>query len=640
MNSIMRKSKLEKNINILKARDVFFDSARERYRIYLTTVFIPIIVAVLTYVPILYTNYRFIESFRDYIIGITSALCLFIGKLINDKNDNDITISNALREYYDCQVFELEENPLIYKRDILFDDKGEWKKEIVDAWRKKADIPSGKYEVWYGEIFSSDRKMNILAFQMDNVIYTYHVYSEYLKSIKLKLKLLYTVILFILSCSIFVWRSINVFILMMFSIIGAVQLLFEMKSTIEELIDKNDNIYKYVSENHVSIKNRLKKSDELLRLLQDVIAENRNKGLFVPKRVRDVYLLKKENNPYLKQLDNIFEVYFKGTKVSIPESAKDIEVFNGIKEKPITRLDKVQRRLLKMLIDIDKVLREEKIDYMLDGGTLIGAVRKDGERIVRKKDGKFIFWDDDIDLSISSNDVTRFINAINKKLSRKYDIQYYENDEYYSPRLSNVRVREKNSRSILVEKDSELHEKYKYRGLFIDVYAYSPILNSIFIDKLWRKIFIHPLYKRIRRCENDWKYAGEDKRIENEKKFLKLKEKYLNRVNWYLKNAKNDDYYCYTPNYINDINNPGPYIKKEALYGDKTFAEFEKRKFAVPSDTDAVLKAFYGDKWYISPYKSKKELIVKYGESAWYSSKVMNVTALKHYKYIEKWGLT
>ena len=49
------------------------------------------------------------------------------------------------------------------------------------------------------------------------------------------------------------------------------------------------------------------------------------------------------------------------------------------------------------------------------------------------------------------------------------------------------------------------------------MYAYSPILNSIFIDKLWRKIFIHPLYKRIRRCENDWKYAGEDKRIENEK---------------------------------------------------------------------------------------------------------------------------
>ena len=111
MNPILRKAKLEKNINILKARDVFFDRARERYRIYLTTVFIPIIVAVFTYVPIIYARYAFVDSHRDYIIGITSALCLLVGKLINDKNDKDITISNALREYYDCQVFELEENP-------------------------------------------------------------------------------------------------------------------------------------------------------------------------------------------------------------------------------------------------------------------------------------------------------------------------------------------------------------------------------------------------------------------------------------------------------------------------------------------------------------------------------------------------
>lgn len=636
MNPILRKTKLAKNINILKARDVFFDSARERYRIYLTTVFIPIIVAVLTYVPIIYLNYRFVESYRDYIIGITSVLCLFIGKLINDKNDNDITISNALREYYDCQVFELEENPLIYSRDILFNDKGEWKKEIIDAWNKKPDIPNGKYEVWYGEILSSDRKMNILAFQMDNVIYTYHIYSEYLKSITKRLYLLYFGVFGILFCSIFVWKTINVFILMMFSIIGAIQLLFEMKSTTEELITKNDNIYKYVSENHVSIKNKLKKSDEVLRLLQDVIAENRNKGLFVPKSVRDVYLLDKENNPYYKQLDHIFEIYFRGTSVNIPERAKDIEVSNGIVEKPTTRLDKVQKRLFKMLVDIDKVLREEKIDYMLDGGTLIGAVRKDGEPVISKKGGKFIFWDDDIDLSISSNDIERFINVIKKKLSNKYEIQYYENDEYYSPRLSNVRVREKNNKSILVEKDSELHEKYRYRGLFIDIYAYSPILNSVFIDKLWRKIFIHSLYKKIRKCETDWKYAGADKRVDNEKKFLNLKEKYLKRVKWYLNNAKNDNYYCYTPNYINDIENPGPYIPKNALYGDKTFAEFEKRKFGIPSDTDAVLKAFYGKEWYISPYKSKKQLIAEYGELAWYSSKVMNVTPLKHYKYIEK----
>ena len=636
MNEILIKTHKESNINILKARDVFFDRARNRYRIYLIVVFIPIIVALLTYVPSLYLNFGFIENKRDYIIGIASIIFLLISKILDNKNKDDLEISNTLREYYDCEVFELERNPYLCDFTLLFDDKGKWKKEIINAWESRADIPSGKYEVWYGEIFCNNRRKNILAFQMDNVMYTYYIYKEYLKRIELYIKLMYAFVSIILLSSIFIWKTIVVFVLMMFSLAGAIQLLLEMKSNTEELIKDNNAIFNYVKNNSNEIKAKLAESDSVIRNIQDAIIKNRKNSLFVPSKVRNVYLKKYKGNPYYIQLNSIFSIYFDGEQLDIPENECDIEVLSKDKETPITTLDKVHERLMTMLLDLDTVLKNNNIHYMLDGGTLIGAVRKDERNTVNLTDGKFIFWDDDIDISIKSSDINRLIKAIEENLLDKYDIQYYDNEEFYSPRLSNIRIREKVDKSILCEKDSELYEKYKYRGLFIDIYAYSPILINKTIDGLWRKVFIYGLYKKIKSIENAWKYGGKDNRVKNELRFIDLKKKYLNRVKWYLTHAKNENYYCYTPNYIENLKKAGPYISKDVLYGKEVIAEFEGHKFNIPSKTDEVLTRFYGKEWFKSPFKSVEALLKEYSKDNWYSEKLMSVTALKHYKYIEK----
>ena len=636
MNDILRKTHQNSNINLLKARDTFFDRARKRYKYYLATVFLPIIIATLTYVPIIYIKYPIVSDSRDFIIGISSILFLIIGKLISDKNENDTHISNMLREYYDCKIYNMKENPLIYDFKKLFDGKGNWKPEIVEAWEMRKDHSNGVYENWYGEVFSNNKNLDILSFQMDNVIYTYHVYKEYLKVINIELVLTYFIIIAILIFSIFVWKQISVFILMMFSIASAVQMLLDMKTAATELISKNKSIYDYVKNNVDFIKQQLSKSDEFLRRMQDVIANNRDKGLFIPQKVRNVYLIKDYTNPYFRQFNELLNVCYKGMDFNIPEKASDIEVFSSTSSKPITSLDKIQKRLLTMLIDLDKVLKKYNIHYILDGGTLIGAVRRDEIRIIDKKNGKFIFWDDDIDLSISYKDIDRFVKVVNNELKDKYEVQTYKNDLFYSPRLSCIRLREKNSKSMLYEKDSELFEKYKYRGLFIDIYAYCPTLKNIYIDSIYRKMFIHPLNIKLRNVESKWKHDKKYKKQRYEKKFIRLKEIYLKRVNWYLDNIDNEEYYTSTPNYINDLKNPGPYLKKDAILGKPTYANFMGKKFQIPTDTDSYLTAFYGDNWYKSPYKSKKELIKKYKNEKWLAAKVMHVTPLKHYKFIEK----
>lgn len=58
--------------------------------------------------------------------------------------------------------------------------------------------------------------------------------------------------------------------------------------------------------------------------------------------------------------------------------------------------------LYKMMYDIDKILNKYSINYFVDGGTLLGAVRHKG----------LIPWDDDLDIGIFSKDYNRLISIL------------------------------------------------------------------------------------------------------------------------------------------------------------------------------------------------------------------------------------
>ena len=69
-------------------------------------------------------------------------------------------------------------------------------------------------------------------------------------------------------------------------------------------------------------------------------------------------------------------------------------------------LTAVHQANLKMLKEIDRICRKYEIQYMMDAGTLLGAVRHKG----------FIPWDDDADVVFTRENYQRFAMVVRKEL--------------------------------------------------------------------------------------------------------------------------------------------------------------------------------------------------------------------------------
>lgn len=635
-------------IDLLKARDYFFDIARKINRTKMICMFLPVTMLVFSYFPFSTNIYWvYFQNNRDYIVGFFSIIMFIINFKQQNLIEEYLEKSNILREEYDVRVFDINPNVVLNNNSDI--------ENLIKFASKMKDLP--KYEVWYSEIFGNNKWNNIICCQMDNILYTHVAYTA-TKRIMTK----YTVILVlstIIGCG-FLWSK-NMTgdgVLLIISVFSILQFLLDSIESIRDQLSEIQQVMKNIKIYGEELK-ECKETDEMkaksvVRCLQDYIISYRSKSIFITKYVRNKYL-SDEGNEYYKLLDEVKNLFIPSDEAHIISSADEIPILEPCNNKKVTEniepqeehlvnMEDIHVHLLNMLQDV-KTAWEEKnnqISYTLDGGSLIGAYRENG---------KILFWDDDVDLIVPYNQIDRAKEQIRKFSNNKYVIQDFENEEFYSSRLSNFRIREENSISEVTEKDSPLYTEYNNKGLFIDVYAYTPIVCCRAIDILYRCLFLYPLNYYLKKLEdrlslkinsikgnnlqNSTCYKTDQDVIYLKKQFSKYKNKYLRRVRFYCKIGKNKKYVTYTPNYIASYKSFGPYILSKDIQIDENNLDgllFENMTFPISNNPEGVLCAIYGKGWNKSPVKTKEQLCIKSEEKSKKTSKVFELIMYRVFK--------
>lgn len=125
-------------------------------------------------------------------------------------------------------------------------------------------------------------------------------------------------------------------------------------------------------------------------------------------------------------------------------------------------IDAIHKKELAILCAIRDLCDKHNIDYWLDGGTCLGAIRHGG----------FIPWDDDIDIAMRKEDMERFIELAKKELPEGLFLQTRETDPSFNSPITKVR----DTNSFMVEYSDELSKPYQ-KGLFVDIFPMIPYPN-------------------------------------------------------------------------------------------------------------------------------------------------------------------
>jgi lipopolysaccharide cholinephosphotransferase len=121
----------------------------------------------------------------------------------------------------------------------------------------------------------------------------------------------------------------------------------------------------------------------------------------------------------------------------------------------MTELEHLQAVLLGMAKDIDELCRRNGIEYHLNGGTAIGAIRHHG----------FIPWDDDFDIEMTPSNYYHFIEVCSTQLdTNKYYLQVGPSAAWP---MDTTKLRLLNTR---IEEPGAFAETEDRKGIYIDIF--------------------------------------------------------------------------------------------------------------------------------------------------------------------------
>lgn len=251
----------------------------------------------------------------------------------------------------------------------------------------------------------------------------------------------------------------------------------------------------------------------------------------------------------------------------------------------VVELKKIQ---IEILDYFDVFCKKNQINYWLDYGTLLGAIRHKG----------FIPWDDDVDIAMLRNDYERAAKLFNNQSDGRYVFQTPSNDKKTCYPFGKI-----------IDTSTVLYEYGKNgitSGVYVDVFVYD---NSPNDKKLVKKIFKkRDFLGRLRRLQLPMrKEVVGLKRIMYKVGNMILKpisRGYINRA--LDKNARR--YEKVDTENVSTFSDPYDntyFCEKREIFEDLIQVEFENKYYPAPRKYDYWLRTLYGNYMELPPKENR-----------------------------------
>ncbi len=252
----------------------------------------------------------------------------------------------------------------------------------------------------------------------------------------------------------------------------------------------------------------------------------------------------------------------------------------------MTELRHLQLVIMQIMKDIDDICRRNNIDYYLNGGSAIGAIRHKG----------FIPWDDDLDIMMTFDNYERFIKACREQLDPE---KYYVQEGLKDWPLNYTKI--KLIGTCFDEREAYVKDE-RQRGIFVDVFK----MDNTSSNRLLQ--FWQYACAKYRVCylmsKRTYKSAGWKKKLFMASAFPQNIGFIRRFFEWQseLYNGKNT---VYIASFYESKRFKKCIFRRE-VFGTPKRVEFEGTMLPVPAEYDSYLTTTFGNYMQLPPEEERK----------------------------------
>lgn len=250
-------------------------------------------------------------------------------------------------------------------------------------------------------------------------------------------------------------------------------------------------------------------------------------------------------------------------------------------------LDELKKIQIDILNSIDDFCTKNNINYWIDCGTLLGAIRHKG----------YIPWDDDIDIGMLREDYEKFAKSFNSS-NERYKFHCYELDNNWFYTYGKV-----------TDEQTLLYEPDKKSGIesaiFVDVFVYDNAPeNEKELQKMFRK---RDIYRKLSNLQIYKNFYVKKKTKYN---FIRYPLHLLMQLfpkRYFIKKGieVSKKYSDITTIKVGNFTSSSKMTCDKKVFDSFIDVEFEGRKYKAPVGYDQWLRSFYGDYMKLPPEEKR-----------------------------------